>query len=220
MALTDEALSRIKDLISSGELAPGDRLPPENELSARLGLSRNSLREAVKALELINVLEVRRGNGTFVSRLSAPQLSEAIAFVVDFHASSSVEEILYVRRVLEAETSSLAAQHITEAQLEELEAAVVETDDIDALVAQDLEFHRLIARAAGNDYLAGILDAVSVGTRRARIWRGLTQADAIARTLDEHRAIARALRAHDPDRARAAMTVHIAGVEDWLRTAP
>ena len=69
MAVTDEAILKIKDMIVSGELGPGDRLPPEKELSERLGLSRSSMREAVKALEVIRVLDVRRGDGTYVTSL-------------------------------------------------------------------------------------------------------------------------------------------------------
>ena len=221
MALTDTALTRIKDLISSGELVPGQRLPPENELSAMLGLSRNSLREAVKALELINVLEVKRGNGTFVAQLTGEQLREAIGFVVEIHASNSIEEILAVRRILEAQSAYLAATRITDEQLATLRRTIDETDEdsIDSLVDHDIEFHRTIADAAGNSYLAGILDAVSVNTRRARTWRGLTQTGAIASTIEEHRTIVSALESRDPDTARAAMTVHLAGLEQWVSHA-
>ena len=220
MALTDTALTRIKDLISSGELVPGQRLPPENELSAMLGLSRNSLREAVKALELINVLEVKRGNGTFVAELTGDQLREAIGFVLEIHASNSIEEILTVRRILEAQTAYLAASRITDDQLATLRRTIEETDEdsIDSLVENDIEFHRTIADAAGS-YLAGILDAVSVNTRRARTWRGLTQTGAIAKTMEEHRTILRALESRDSDTARAAMTVHLAGLEQWVSHA-
>ena len=72
-------------MIVSGELRPGDRLPREKELSERLGLSRSSLREAIKALSLIRILDVRQGDGTYVTSLSPPLLLEALSFVVDFH---------------------------------------------------------------------------------------------------------------------------------------
>ena len=101
MAVTDEAILKIKDMILSGELAPGDRLPPEQQLSERLGLSRSSLREAVKALEVIRVLDVRRGDGTYVTSLEPQLLLEAMSFVVDLHDDSSVLEIFAVRRILE-----------------------------------------------------------------------------------------------------------------------
>ena len=110
MAVTDEAILRIKEMILAGELAPGDRLPPEKELSERLGLSRSSLREAVKALEVIRVLDVRRGDGTYVTSLEPRLLLEAMSFVVDLHDDQSVLEIFAVRRILEPAASALAAR--------------------------------------------------------------------------------------------------------------
>ena len=101
MAVTDEAILKIKEMILTGELGPGDRLPPEKELSERLGLSRSSMREAVKALEVIRVLDVRRGDGTYVTSLEPRLLLEAMSFVVDLHDDSSILELFAVRRILE-----------------------------------------------------------------------------------------------------------------------
>ncbi|MDO5744449.1 MAG: FadR/GntR family transcriptional regulator [Micrococcaceae bacterium] len=222
MAVTDAAITRIKEMILNGELTPGDRLPPEKELSERLGLSRSSLREAVKALELIRVLDVRRGDGTYVTSLEPHLLTEAMAFVVDLHQDSSILELLEVRRILEPSAAGLAAQRRSEQDLEKLEASVraVSVDtDIEELVAHDLLFHSLIAEASGNSYLGTLLDALSSNTVRARIWRGLTQDNAVQRTLDEHQAILVAIRSGDTDLARALVTAHVSGVESWLRQA-
>src|SRR5690625_6072066 len=95
-------------MIVSGELGPGQRLPPEKELSERLGLSRNSLREAVKSLAVIGVLDVRRGDGTYVTSLRPELLLEAMSFVVDLHQDASVLEIFAVRRILEPAAAELA----------------------------------------------------------------------------------------------------------------
>ncbi len=111
MAVTDEAIEKIKAMIVSGELGPGDRLPPEKELAERLGLSRNSMREAVKALEVIRVLDVRRGDGTYVTSLEPHLLLEAISFVVDMHDDDSLLELFAVRRMLESQATGLAATH-------------------------------------------------------------------------------------------------------------
>ncbi|MGP4033643.1 FadR/GntR family transcriptional regulator [Pseudarthrobacter sp. 1C304] len=222
MAVTDEAIGKIKGMLLRGELSAGDRLPPEKELSERLGLSRSSLREAVKALELIRVLDVKRGDGTYVTSLDARLLNEALAFVVDLHRDKSVLELFEVRRILEPAAARMAAGAIAAEDLLALDATcdgINENTEVEDLVAHDLEFHRIINRAAGNAYLEGLLDALSGSTVRARIWRGLTQDRAVERTLTEHRAIVEALKGGDGELAQALVLVHISGVESWLRQA-
>lgn len=222
MAVTDEAILRIKEMLLEGELLPGDRLPPEKELSEKLGLSRNSLREAVKALELINVLDVRRGDGTYVTSLEPRLLLEAIGFVVDLHSDASVLKLFEVRRILEPAAAALATRNATEDHIARLRRMVGEVDpqtSVEALVAHDLEFHGLIGELSGNAYLSSILDNLSGSTLRARIWRGLTQDNAVARTLAEHESIVDAMAAGDPELARSLITVHISGVERWLERA-
>ncbi|MFD9790729.1 FadR/GntR family transcriptional regulator [Streptomyces sp. NPDC059070] len=223
MAVTDEAIEKIKELIVSGALRPGDRLPRESELAAGLGLSRNSLREAVRALSLIRVLDVRQGDGTYVTSLAPQLLLEALGFVVDLHRDDTVLEFLAVRRILEPAATATAAGRIEQAQLDALTArldALGPDPSVEELVACDLEFHRTIVRSAGNSVLCSLLDGLSGPATRARVWRGLARQDAVARTLREHRAILAALRDRDAEAARSWATVHIAGVEWWLREAP
>ena len=223
MAVTDEAIEKIKAMIVSGELSPGDRLPPEKELSERLGLSRNSMREAVKALEVIRVLDVRRGDGTYVTSLEPHLLLEAISFVADMHDDDSLLEIFAVRRMLESQATGLAATlgtpEAVSALHEELESVDGAEVTIDELVEHDIRFHREIVRMAGNSYLASLIESLSGQTVRARVWRGLTEQGAVERTLSEHRAIADAIAQHDPNLATSLSTAHIAGVERWLRQA-
>ncbi|MET9425910.1 MULTISPECIES: FadR/GntR family transcriptional regulator [unclassified Streptomyces] len=220
MAVTDEAIEKIKGMIVSGALRPGDRLPKESELAAELGLSRNSLREAVRALSLIRILDVRQGDGTYVTSLDPQLLLEALSFVVDFHRDDTVLEFLAVRRILEPAATAMAASRIPEAELDALTAqldALGTAPSVEELVAADLDFHRRIVGAAGNSVLCSLLDGLSGPTTRARVWRGLTQEDAVSRTLHEHRAILAALRDRDGEAARAWATVHVASVEQWLR---
>ncbi|MFB6663064.1 FadR/GntR family transcriptional regulator [[Kitasatospora] papulosa] len=221
MAVTDEAIERIKGMIVSGALAPGDRLPKESELAAELGLSRNSLREAVRALSLIRILDVRQGDGTYVTSLDPQLLLEALSFVVDFHRDDTVLEFFAVRRILEPAATAMAALRIGEEQLDALGAqldALGPEPSVEALVAGDLEFHRGITRHSGNSVLCSLLDGLSGPTTRARVWRGLTQEDAVGRTLREHRAILAAMRDRDAEAARSWATVHVASVEQWLRS--
>ncbi|MFI5909246.1 FadR/GntR family transcriptional regulator [Dactylosporangium sp. NPDC051541] len=222
MALTDEAIDKIKGMITSGELGPGDRLPKEADLAERLGLSRNSLREAVKALSMIRVLDVRQGDGTYVTSLEPNLLLDALSFVVDFHRDDTVLQFLEVRRILEPAATALATTKMTDAELTKLQAVLDElgTDPtIEALVANDLEFHRLIAAGSGNAVLCSLIDGLSGPTTRARIWRGLTQEGAAARTREQHQAIVDAITSREPDLARSWAAIHVAGVEQWLRRA-
>lgn len=222
MALTDEAIEGIKEMIVSGELRPGDRLPKEADLAERLGLSRNSLREAVKALSLIRVLDVRQGDGTYVTSLRPEILLYTVGFAVDFHRDDSVLHLLEVRRILEPAATAMAAQAMTDEEIAELGVlanSVDEKTELAELIAADLEFHRRIAVGSGNPALASLIESLSAPTLRARIWRGLTQEGAGARTYEQHVAIHQAIEARRPELARAWATVHVAGVEEWLRRA-
>ena len=119
MALTDEAIGKIKEMIISGRVRPGEKLPREADLAAELGLSRNSLREAVKALTLVNVLDVRQGDGTYATSLAPSLLLEALSFIVDFHRDDTVLDFLEVRRILEPAATALAATRMSaEARVE------------------------------------------------------------------------------------------------------
>ena len=222
MALTDEAIDKIQQMITSRRVRPGEKLPREADLAAELGLSRNSLREAVKALSLINVLDVRQGDGTYVTSLAPSLLLEALSFIVDFHRDDTVLEFLEVRRILEPAATALAAIRMPDEERIEL-GKVLDAADAESLVedfvAADMEFHRKIAVGSRNPVLASLVDNMSAPTTRARIWRGMTEPHAKERTLAEHRAIYNAIMSRDADLARSWATAHIAGIESWLRTA-
>jgi DNA-binding FadR family transcriptional regulator len=221
MALTDEAILRIKEMITSGALKPGDRLPREGDLAEQLGLSRNSLREAVRALTLINVLDVRQGDGTYVTSLDPNLLLDALTFVVDFHRDDSVMEFLRVRRILEPEAAAMAATRVSPEDVETMQqiiAASSPESTPEELLSLDIEFHRLVGTASGNSVLASLIEGLSAPTNRARIWRGHTQVGAHERTVREHQAILDAIALGEPELAHAAMVVHVAGVENWLKT--
>lgn len=222
MAVTDEAIARIRDLIRTGGLRPGDRLPPEKELSESLGLSRNSLREAVKALEMINVLDVRRGDGTYVTNLRPSSAMDAMAFVLELQQDDTILDLLEVRRLLEAAAGAKAAARITTEEVAELRATLGDVgrdSGVEELVTHDLAFHRRIARIGGNEFLGDLLDVVAGRTSRVRVWRGITQHGAIERTLGEHAQIVAALELRDPALVAARLTAHVSGVEDWVRGA-
>ncbi|RXZ47061.1 FadR/GntR family transcriptional regulator [Agromyces binzhouensis] len=214
----------IRQMITSGELMAGSRLPVERELGARLGVSRGPLREGVRALVVLGVLETRQGDGTYVTSLEPGQLLEPLGMLAELQSPENSVHLLAVRRVLEPEAAAHAALRISDDELAEArrilergEAILSVGDDIDleATIDVDTEFHRLIATASGNPAFAAIIDALVGRTARARLWRAIHQHGAVHDTQREHRAILDALEAHDPDRARIRMSVHVLGVEDY-----
>jgi DNA-binding FadR family transcriptional regulator len=218
--VTQHAIERIKAMIADGLLEPGQRLPTERDLAVRLGLSRSSMREAIRALTVLGVLEARHGSGVYVTQLRAGDLLETFGVVADLSRGPRLAELLEVRRVLESAATALAAARITAEQLAQVGrhvAAMEATDDPEEVLAHDLAFHRAIAAASGNETLAALLDGLSSRTFRARVHRGRHEEGAFARTRREHAAIHRALAARDPEAARAAAAAHVGEVEAWLR---
>ena len=221
MALTDQAIVKIKELILSGEFAPGSKIPRERELAERLGLSRNSLREAVRALTLIGVLEPRQGDGTYVTSLEPELLLAGTSFVSDLATGANVLELYQVRRILEPAATALAATELTEADFDALEECLRRMDEAETteeFIENDVEFHRIIVNASGNSTLASLIQNLSGGTLRARIWRAIAERDAVDATRKMHHDIFRALRSRDPQLAAAADLMHLADGERWLRT--
>lgn len=220
MSLTDKAMTRIRELIQSGELLPGARLPPEPQLAAELGVGRNIMREAVQALVAARVLEVRRGNGTFVTSLRPKLLLEGIGQAVDLLQGDTVLELTEVRRLFEPAATALAATRISPHQLAEvklhLDAMRTAADDVELLNQHDAAFHQAVISATGNQTLTAVLEGIASRTVRARVWRGLVDADAASQTLREHEAIYLALVAGDAFRAHAAALLHITTTETWL----
>lgn len=221
MALTDEAITKLRSMIQSGELPPGSRLPAENQLAQQMGLSRSGVREAVKVLESARVLDVRRGDGTYVTSLEPGLLLEGVGFAVELLQGDTLLEVMEVRRLLEPAATGLAAMRISDSQLGELvevlERMRQNADDAEELMRADIAFHRIVMAATGNETLTSLLDGLSGRTVRARVWRGIVEGNVTQRTLDEHRAIYEALAAGDPVLATAAAHLHVNTSESWLR---
>src|ERR1700694_270064 len=132
-SVTEGAIDRIRELIVSGSWGPGDRLPKESELAAQLGLCRNSLREAVRALSQLRVLEVRQGDGTYVSSLEPDLLLESTSFVSHLLLGDTAVELYEVRRILEAAAAALAAARIDENGKEDLRRRIEGMTEADSV---------------------------------------------------------------------------------------
>jgi GntR family transcriptional repressor for pyruvate dehydrogenase complex len=221
VALTDEAITKIRSMIQSGELPPGARLPTEQQLSLQIGLSRSGVREAVKVLEAARVLDVRRGDGTYVTSLAPRLLLEGVGLAVELLRDDTLLEVMEVRRMLEPVATGVAALRMSDGDLDELSKILEDmrsaADDAEQLIQYDSAFHRTVIAATGNETLTSLLDGLSGRTMRARVWRGLIEGNSSHITLSEHEAIYRALRNRDPLLAQASALVHVNTSESWLR---
>src|ERR1700712_2298136 len=157
LSQTDVVLQGIKHMITTGALGPGSRLPIEKDLAVSLGVSRGSLREGVRALCIMGVLETRQGDGTYVTSLDSSLLLAPMGFMVDLQAPEHRHDLHTVRRILESEAAARAALYITDEQLAEASAIlagvaplVVADGDLDheAIMEADIAFHHVIAQAA------------------------------------------------------------------------
>src|SRR5260221_9739462 len=159
--VTDGAIETIRGLIASGQWGPGTRLPREADLAKQLGLSRNSLREAVRALSLARVLEVRQGDGTYVSSLEASELLEPTLSATHLLRGRTVLELFEVRRMLEPEAAAMAAlradDDVNVALRRELDRMFDAGDKGEDLGEADAAFHDVIAAAPGNAALRPLL---------------------------------------------------------------
>ncbi len=219
--LTEAAIEQMRMLITSGQLVPGQRLPPEAELAESLGTGRSTVREAVRALVAARVLDVRRGDGTFVTSLRPELLLAGIGAAADLLQEGFTLELVQVRRILEPAATAMAATRITDETLDQLELCLHQMSiapSHEDLVRFDEEFHHLVATSSGNATLASMLNGVSSRTTRGRAWRGVIEAGATERTISEHAGILSALRARDPNLAEAAALLHVSTTETWFRT--
>lgn len=208
-------------MILTGELAPGEKLPPESDLAAKLGLSRTSLREAVRALTLLGVVDTRQGDASYITSLGPELLLGALGLAMDLQREDSMADLVGVRRILEPAATALAATRISTDEMDQVRSLTrpgLSKEDAREQVELDWQFHHAIARASGNEMLVALLDGLTAPTMRMRIWRGLSVPGALERTLVEHQAIVEALESHDEGLAHAAATVHVAGLETWVRS--
>ena len=206
---------RIQQLIRDEGFESGMRLPPERELAARLGVSRASLREAMVALEIGGVVEVRGGSGVYVAEQHARPAAVPEAGPGPF-------EVLAARRLVEAEVAARAARNATDSALDAILAAVTEMertyDDPASHEATDRNFHLALARAAGNSALVGVVEYLwqQRGAMAHRLKQHYRTEELGAATLADHRAILGAVAARDEAGARQAMRAHLARVHRTL----
>ncbi len=217
--LSNKIANRLLTLIKERQLRPGDCLPSERELAKIMSVSRPSLREALRALQIMNIIENRQGSGSYITALEPERLIEHldIIFTLD---DSTYMELFGARKILEAGLAELACRSITDKEIAELEGCLERAhsalNDPEAFLEIDLELHRKITEATRNRILAVFMRSINqlgIYSRRRTGERVRVRRQA----LDDHRAVVKALKNRDTRAARRAMLEHLSHIEAGLR---
>lgn len=213
------AVDAIKALIVEGKLQPGDALPAERELAVMLGISRPSVREAIRALSSMNILTSRHGGGTFVTSLDPSLLAQPISFLLQID-ETVILNLFEVRRVLEVEAARIAALRITDDELDALLGLVNRGGRLlnrpTLYLKCDFAIHAAVIEATQNPLYVRLYESVSELSLESRR-RTATVASTREQAHEDHIGIARALRGRDADAAGKAMHDHLTGVEHAFR---
>ena len=221
--ISEEIVNQIKQLISKGELKPGDRIPSERELATMLGVSRPSVREAIMVLEAMGFVESRQGGGTYVKALTEGSIMNPLAKLVEKRDPELLRSLAEVRMGLESWSAYLAAQRATNSDIAEMRRLykVMEkqaakggwSPDVDA------EFHYAITSASHNSLQMHVLDSIHSlfhATIQVALMEFYQQEGHVQLLLTHHHDIMEAIAAHDPELARKKMMEHLAMVEEKM----
>jgi GntR family transcriptional repressor for pyruvate dehydrogenase complex len=208
---TVEITRRLLDYLLSGELTPGQKIPSERQLAEALSVGRGALRESIKSLSLLGLLDQRVGDGTYLSRSSSDLLPQVIEWGL-LLGEKRLDDLLEARYHLEVMLTGWAAERRTEDQLVRLRALVAEMraagDDLDEYVRADIAFHLHLAACGGNSVLANVLTNVQ-SLLQAWASRVIHTAGETSTSLAMHEPILKAVEKGDPEAARKAMTRHM-----------
>ncbi len=206
---------QLQHLIEEGVLEPGDMLPPERELVERFGVSRSSVRDAIRTLELVGMVEARQGEGTVVAEAKPEALVVPLAGIL-LRKREMVGELLDVRRMIEPPLAARAARYATADQVSRMEEILRRQEERtrrgEPGIEEDSEFHYTIALAAGNSVVQRVVDVLMDLLRESRV-RSLQVRGRPEKSLGGHRRILRAIRRRDPAMAEKAMRSHLSEIE-------
>jgi GntR family transcriptional repressor for pyruvate dehydrogenase complex len=209
----EEVVTRLRDMIHSGELRSGDRLPPERDLARYLGVSRPTLRAGIRSLSTVGILQSRQGAGTFVADAEeSPTLdSSALRMLSALHGFTS-DEMFEARLALEMSIAAMAASRASSEQLtllaEEIAGMYASLDEPEQYLVHDMQFHQTIAAASGNRILTSLMNMVATILFDSRS-KTVKRAKDLKQSAEQHHNIYRAMRDHNPDAARQAMHDHL-----------
>lgn len=208
--LTQHVIRELKRSILQKIVTPGERLPPERELANLLGISRGSLRQALKALQVMGVLKIVHGSGAFLSEAAESILGDPEYLLIPLRGHSFAE-MYEARRAMEAESAAAAAIRATEQDIKKLRAEIESmrhsTRNIQRFVQHDRLFHRHIALASGNRVFVWFIDLLQKVLAEGQLRH--SRSEQLGSVLAEHQRIAAAIAAHEPHVARAEMLAHL-----------
>ncbi|MBZ0291942.1 MAG: FadR family transcriptional regulator [Anaerolineae bacterium] len=217
--LAERIAERILEMIREKQLKPGDKLPPERELAVSMQVSRPSLREALRALALLKVVEIRHGSGTYITGIAPDKTTENLDLIMEIDESNFLD-VFEARYIVETQIIKLAAERITDEEIEALEEyhqqCIANKDNHVVFLSMDTELHCMIARFSGNPVLTRFTDIVAnlqYGRQRRKELHSALDIDA---TIQEHIEIIAAIKVRDPDRASEAMIKHLLNGRDRL----
>jgi len=206
-----EILLKINDIIREDQLGTGDQLPSERELSERLGVGRSSVREALRALELLGLISTRRGEGTFIEEYTSHRLVEILAFYI-LRDDQSSQDLLEIRKLIELDAIRLAVNRIEQKEIDDLEAIINQSEEMldQGLIPvnEDYIFHQTIALASGNFLLYRIWKPVA-DYGKTVLSDSLNRVGRPEVSILEHRKIVDALKSKDLKKAEEAMKWHL-----------
>ncbi|NGN63563.1 FadR family transcriptional regulator [Streptomyces sp. A7024] len=220
MSAVEKAFHGLRHMIATGRLGPGERIPPESDLCEELGVSRGPLREAVRMLSALGVVEPRHGSGTYVSQLRPEDVIRSLLLTFELLPLPGLLEIYEIRRVLEAHVAAKAAARRSAEEVETLFSLIEEmeaTDDPTKASELDHRFHAEIARIGGNPTLASLLSVFRARSRQYQVFT-LPEGPEMRQKSDaDHRLMATGIADRDPGAAAGAAEAHVAQTERWLR---
>ena len=213
-SVAEAVARRILDMVTTGALRPGEALPPERELAVSLGVSRPSVREAIRGLAILGVVRTRQGGGASISELDADAILGPIQFFLSLE-ESNVRNLYDARSLIESDVARRAAENMDAAALDRLDEILAAQsgtiDDPGAFRQSDLAFHEALWEGSGNAYLKRIGESLNVigleFRKKASETRGVLE-----QSLKDHHALVKAIRSRDPEAAARAAAQHMQNV--------
>lgn len=209
---SDIIIQQIKELISSGVLRPGDRLPAERALAERFGVGRGHIREAIRKLEFFGILKTMPQSGTVVTSLGAKSLEGLISNILNLE-KEDFQSLMETRALLEIQAARLAATRATDGEIADLaqihQDFCTQAQSGASGLEEDLRFHLRIAECARNSVLRSLINLLTPDIVSLSKSHETPQDGRFVIALQEHEAVLEGIRARDPDRAAAAMEEHI-----------